>query len=293
MTIDLTLSASLVLYRNRPEVFEPAIRSYLDGFDLGLLYVIDNSEKPLASPLFSHPRVCYQFAGRNLGFGAGHNLALTAIAKLESRRFDAHLIMNPDVCFGDQVLPTLMAGMAADASIGALMPKIEYPDGRLQRLCKLLPTPADLFLRRFLPLPALVNFLNARFELHHLPQNCHSDVPSISGCFLFVRSTVLRQVEGFDERFFMYMEDLDLVRRIGELSRTVYMPEVCVSHAYAKGSYRNRKLLWYHLRSACQYFNKWGWFFDSKRRLLNRRTLEALRCGPGPAAVGRPLRGSE
>ena len=67
----------------------------------------------------------------------------------------------------------------------------------------------------------------------------------------------------------MYMEDIDLVRRIGEVAETVYQPSVQVVHAYARGSYRNHKLLGYHMRSAVQYFNKWGWIFDSNRKINN------------------------
>jgi len=81
----------------------------------------------------------------------------------------------------------------------------------------------------------------------------------------------------FDERFFMYMEDVDLVRRIGDVSDAVYLPSVQVKHAYAKGSYRSRKLLGYHLRSAILYFNKWGWFIDQDRRERNEKALANLK----------------
>ena len=68
----------------------------------------------------------------------------------------------------------------------------------------------------------------------------------------------------------MYAEDLDLCRRIGAQSKTVFYPKVCVYHAYAKGSYHNSRLLRYHLNSTFKYFNKWGWLFDSERRRRNR-----------------------
>jgi GT2 family glycosyltransferase len=271
-----TLSASLVLYRNQPDSFEQAIRSFLEGCDDGQLFVIDNSQSPIRSLLFEHPRVVYRFIGRNVGFGAGHNLALKYIESAGAAPPDLHLFLNPDVAFGPDALPTLLAEMVADSSIGALMPRIVFPDGELQRLCKLLPTPADLLLRRFLPLPPLVNALNRRYELHGLPLTGKVEVPSLSGCFLLVRRSVLREVGGFDERFFMYMEDVDLVRRIGDCARIIYLPSVSVTHGYAKGSYRDRRLLRYHLRSARLYFDKWGWWFDRTRHERNKRTLEAL-----------------
>ena len=277
-----TLTSSLVLYHNQPEAFEQAMRCFLDGAEGGLLFVIDNSKAPIVSPLFVHPRVRYQFVGRNVGFGAGHNLALKAIGEAGFALPLAHLFLNPDVVFDTRALPTLLAELEADPTIGALMPRIVFPDGELQRLCKLLPTPVDLLLRRFLPLPPLVHALNRRYELHDLPQDGKLEVPSLSGCFLMVRHALLRAVGGFDERYFMYMEDVDLVRRIGDHARTVYVPSVSVTHGYAKGSYRDKRLLSYHLRSARLYFDKWGWWFDRARRDRNQRILRALATAQHP-----------
>lgn len=96
---------------------------------------------------------------------------------------------------------------------------------------------------------------------------------------MFMRVSVLKQIGGFDERFFMYAEDLDLCRRIGEVAKTVYYPKVFVYHEYAKGSYKNKKLLKYHIQSVVKYFNKWGWVFDNKRRLVNQRFLAKYRSG--------------
>lgn len=270
----MRLSASLVLYKNKQAQFEVAISSFLDGYADGLLYVIDNSPQPLESALFADRRVRYVFNGKNIGFGSGHNLAIRQ-ACLDS---DVHLILNPDICFNRNVLPRLLALMHDDATLSALMPKVVYPDGSLQRLCKLLPTPLDLLIRRFLPFPNLRAKLNARYELHGLSQEHISEIPALSGCFLLVRSSALLSLGGFDERYFMYMEDVDLVRRLGDLGATVYVPNISVVHEYAKGSYRNKKLLGYHLTSAIRYFNKWGWLFDAVRSERNLACLKSLRC---------------
>ncbi len=100
------------------------------------------------------------------------------------------------------------------------------------------------------------------------------EVPSLSGCFMFIRTDVLKQIGGFDKRFFMYAEDLDLCRRVGEVTRTMYYPEVSVFHEYEKGSYKNRKLLKYHICSVIKYFNKWGWVIDRKRKKRNAHCLK-------------------
>jgi GT2 family glycosyltransferase len=100
---------------------------------------------------------------------------------------------------------------------------------------------------------------------------------------MFMRTAILQQVGLFDPRFFLYMEDVDLCRRIGAVSQTLYYPHARVIHGYAKGSYRDPHLLRLHLASAVRYFNKWGWFFDPVRSRLNRRT--GLWKDPQPPAV--------
>jgi hypothetical protein len=264
----LKVSASLVLFNNEPDLFVAAMESFLKSCD-GALHVVDNSSTPLRHSLFAHPRVRYCHPGRNLGFGAGHNLALRRI----SPESDLHLLLNPDIQFGPDVLPTMIERMRLEPDIGALMPRVQFPDGEPQRLCKLLPSPVDLIFRRFIPFGALRKRINFRYELHALDESRSWTVPTLSGCFLLIRMENLRRIGGFDERYFMYMEDVDLVRRIGDLSRTVFDPSAVVTHVYAKGSYREPRLLGYHMRSAVTYFNKWGWLYDPVRRARNRAML--------------------
>jgi len=94
-------------------------------------------------------------------------------------------------------------------------------------------------------------------------------IPNISGCFMLLRSSLISQVGGFDERFFMYCEDVDLGRRFHKVSKTVHYPHEQVYHDYEKGSYKKPKLLWYHIVSAVKYFNKHGWIWDRDRQEMN------------------------
>jgi GT2 family glycosyltransferase len=261
----MAISASLVLFHNNPKQFELAILSYLNSCD-GKLIIVDNSAAPLMSNLFSHQRVLYHYVGKNIGFGKGHNLAISLVGDSS----DFHIFLNPDISFDPKVISELLRFMSDSEDVGALMPRINYPNGDLQPLCKLLPSPMDLIFRRFVPFRRIKEKINRRYEMHQLPQDRPSDVPTLSGCFLLIRTELIKRMSGFDERFFMYMEDVDLVRRIGDVSRITYYPLVAVVHGYAKGSYRSRKLLYYHVRSAIKYFNKWGWFFDATRSKRNR-----------------------
>jgi GT2 family glycosyltransferase len=82
---------------------------------------------------------------------------------------------------------------------------------------------------------------------------------------MFIKTKIFKEIGLFDERFFMYLEDTDLCRRIGEKYETIYYPEATVYHEYSKESYRNIKLLKIHIDSARKYFDKWGWFSDKNR----------------------------
>lgn len=268
----MKISGSLVLYQTSQDEYEAVIKSFLLASNDGDFYVIDNSPLSSSCKLFSHPRVKYRHIGVNIGFGAAHNQAIRACCT----NSDLHLIVNPDIKFEGQVLFDMKRYFDLDPHLVAAMPKINYPNGELQRLCKLLPTPANLFVRRFIPISKISNAMNRRYELHLLPQDHAIEVPSISGCFLLVRSKDLVSIGGFDPRFFMYLEDVDLVRRLSRLGSIQYLPTNSVIHAYSKGSYRNFRLFKYHIISAIKYFNKWGWIFDGERTHINNKILSKL-----------------
>jgi GT2 family glycosyltransferase len=174
------------------------------------------------------------------------------------------------------------------------MPRVLYPDSSEQHLCKLIPTPVDLLTRRFMPL--LVSRLTLGSLRRYQMEGCDFSkprfVPVLSGCFMFLRMKVLRQIGGFDERYFMYLEDVDLCRRIAAISDTVFFPDVAIYHEYRKGSYFSGRLLAHHLRSAWQYFSKWGWIVDKGRDQLNRAVFERIgEYRPSEVASTQPRSG--
>ena len=116
----------------------------------------------------------------------------------------------------------------------------------------------------------------AKFELRESGYNRIMDVPYLSGCFMFLRTEALKESGLFDERFFMYPEDIDLTRRIHKNFRTVFYPEVSIVHHHAQSSYLNFKMLLVHTWNMIKYFNKWGWIFDKERRKINAKTLKQI-----------------
>ena len=217
-------------------------------------------------------RIVYIFNGKNLGYGAAHNIAIR-----ESAYDDVpmHLVINPDILVTKEAIDSMVEFMAAHQEVGQLMPHVVYPNGETQYLCKLLPTPLDVFGRRFLPRRWMAK-RNARYELRASGYDKMMNVPYLSGCFMLLRTEAVLKARLFDERFFMYPEDIDLTRRIHRDYLTIYFPYVTIVHNHAQASYHSPKMLWIHAVNMCRYFNKWGWFFDKERKLVNQTTLESI-----------------
>ena len=91
---------------------------------------------------------------------------------------------------------------------------------------------------------------------------------------MFFRTEAFKTVGLFDERFFMYPEDIDITRRMHKYYKTLYWPEVSIVHAHRAASYKSKKMLAIHIVNMIKYFNKWGWIFDKERRIINKQTIE-------------------
>ncbi len=268
------LSASIVIYNNPISMLKKAIDSFLNTSIDVKLYLIDNSPADELKKFASlDSRIEYIHNPSNPGFGAAHNIA---IKKSISEKTAYHLVLNPDVYFDSTILKKIIKYMDINADVGLLMPKVLYPNGKIQYIARLLPTPWDLFARRFIPIKSYLEKLNRRYELTFFDYTSVIEVPFISGCFMFLRTEILHKTGCFDEAFFMYLEDADLSRRIGMVSKTVLFPQVSITHEYQRGSHQSFKLLVIFICSVFTYFNKYGWIFDTYRKKINQQTLQEL-----------------
>jgi len=251
---------------------EAAIVSFLKCTLRRKLYLIDNSPTDALSSLASlSSDIEYIRNGENVGFGKAHNVAL-ARALTESIY---HLVLNPDVYFGENVLESLFSYMQRNPDVGNVMPKILYPDGTVQLLCKLLPSPMHLVARRFFPWLPGAKAHDNEYMMVETGYDKEMNVPCLSGCFMFLRTDAVRTVGMFDKRIFLYLEDVDLSRRMHERFKTMFYPGVTAYHHFAKGSYKSIKLMFYNIHGAFIYFSKFGWIFDRGRRKMNQTAIEA------------------
>jgi GT2 family glycosyltransferase len=271
----MTITASIVTYNTPQEELRLCLESLYHN-EVERIYIIDNSPSDtLTAFLDSLPFrniIDYIPNHTNPGYGAAHNIALKQAIQNNTRY---HLVINSDVYFQSECLQQLTQYLDLHPEAGQVQPKIVSIDGSNQYASRLLPTPLTLFGRRFLPSCFMRN-INKKYMLVNRPLDTPINIPYHQGSFMLLRVDALKKVGLFDERFFMYPEDIDLTRRIHEQYTTMYLPNISITHAHRASSYHNFKMLKIHIINMIRYFNKWGWFIDPKRRLYNRQTLSQL-----------------
>lgn len=265
------LTASLVIYHNSAEeintLLDCVLRSSIDK-----LFIVDNSRNDSFRILEKRSDRIRYIHNANTGYGSAHNIAIREAMAIGAKY---HAVLNPDIYFNDGTIEALTEYMNDNPDVGQVMPKVIYPDGSIQYLCKQLPTPADLIFRRFMPKEW---FKRSRelYELRDFGYDKELNVPFLSGCFMFLRVSSLRQIGLFDEQFFMYGEDIDLSRRMHSQFKTMFYPKAMVVHAHKAASYKNTKMLMTHIKSISKYFNKWGWVFDTERSKVNKQVRKVI-----------------
>lgn len=263
------LNVSIVLYNPDWTQVSNLCDELLRAKCVRRIFLVDNSSEMTYSSEEKEKITYLWNKGNNLGYGAAHNIAIRQSVRWHT---PLHLVINSDVWINAEDLDLLHDFMMEHGEVGSLMPKVVFPNGELQYLCKLLPTPWNVFARRFLPMK-WTKKSNDRYELRNMSYDRPMNVPYLSGCFMLLQTEAVLKARLFDERYFMYPEDIDLTRTIHRDYLTLYYPAVTIIHDHAKASYHNWKMTWVHVVNMCRYFNKWGWLFDKERRLFNCLTL--------------------
>jgi GT2 family glycosyltransferase len=277
---DYDVVGSIVAFKTESAELNLAISQFLAVPLKSHLFIIDNSPDPWAHCDLDPVRVTYHFAGKNLGYGRAHNIALKAAAG----RARYSLVMNTDIRYSPQAVCNLVDFLDRHPGAGIAAPKVRYPDGSLQYVCRLLPTPANLFLRRFFPHAPWTQRADALYELRWWDHEQVANLPYFQGSFMMLRTSICNEIGGFDERFFLYGEDIDLTRRMHRVAQTLFVPSVSIIHEYRRYSSRSWLGTWYGIQNNCRYFNKWGWFRDADRRRINRQVVASLTAASGAAA---------
>lgn len=246
----INISATIVLYKEDKTILQKTINSFLATPLLKKLFLIDNSSHNNLSSLANHPDIEYISTKRNVGFGAAHN---KVIEKIENSS-DFHLILNPDVSFKENVILDLIERLKTQKDVAMIAPKVVFPNQRHQYTARKYPSFFDLIIRR-------LKILDQRiYEQEYRNKDLSKPffVEYLTGCFQLYRTEDFVALNGFDERYFLYMEDVDICKKIDAMGKKkLYFPKETITHVLKQGSSKSLKLFFYHLTSAIKYFLKW------------------------------------
>ena len=196
----------------------------------------------------------------NLGYGRAVNQLVNRLEILPHYLG----IFNTDLTWKKGTIETLLQWMNSHSDVTLAVPQIFDDGGHIQKLCKRNPTILALLSRRFWPAWFKPSWLKRYDRRYVMADHNYQEVfesPYLSGCCMLVRSDAFLKVGGFDERYFLYLEDADLTRSLSRYGRCVHLPVAAVVHRWGRGSYINLRLMFVNLISAWLYFSKWGWSF--------------------------------
>lgn len=217
----------------------------------------DESIQWIRNRLQSNLHVHIVESPENRGYGQGNELGI------RSARGKYLLIINPDNELEPGGLQKMIAAMEKDPSIGILAPMLVHPDGSIRASHRRFPTLTDIFIKRTFLSRLFPKRVERYLDRDRVTQEMQ-DVDWVVGACFLIRKDLYQQLGGFDPKFFLFFEDIDLCRRCWNAGkRVVYFP--AASAADHKGrlseggalTLLTKKTVRIHLRSALYYFWKW------------------------------------
>ncbi len=254
----------IITHHLTPEMLKlclDSIRSAIKEIDAEIFVLDSESEEETQEMVTSkYPEVQFVPLEKNVGYAKLVN------AGLKKASGDYLFIMNADIILEPGSLKAMLAHMDSDQKIGILGPQLLNFNGKPQDSCFAFYRPMTIFYRRtFLGKLSFGKKDLARFVMSDYDHQTIKEVDWLQGAALLVRRKAFDEVGTFDERFFMYFEDVDWCRRFWQKGwKVVYFPEVKMHHYHGRFSRKGailgeifNKYAWIHLASAGKYFYKW------------------------------------
>ena len=260
----MNLSATIVTYNDQAEALRAAasVLEHTRRHPL-TLYLVDNASTDGTGPALEAAAACGRLAARpgqtvrvirrqaNGGFGAGHNTVLPGLAS------DYHFILNPDIQLTADTLSDLAEWMEAHPQAVMARPSLCFPDGRTQvlplRRCSL-----GAMIYRQLSVLTFLKKYNDAYVMAGEDLTVPRQIEFCTGSFAAVRTDAFRAAGGFDEGYFMYVEDADLTQKMLRQGQVWLVPQYTAVHAWHRAAHRSLGPMLQQTRSLCRYFKKWG-----------------------------------
>ena len=237
----IKVGVSIVVYQENEQTLQRVL-NLLNDFNV---VVFDNSnEDRLRKVCNYYDNVLYYFNNKNIGFGAGHNRAFSL---LQEQKNDIYLVLNPDIFFNIEVLKYFLQWFYQSKGTALALPNILNEDGSVQHVVREVPTITSLIKRK----------LGLKTDEITIQKNSICEIPWAHGCFMAFKMDVFKKLGGFDEQFFMYMEDVDIWLRAKQYGKTVINTNFEIYHEHRRGSSKNIRLFYCHLVSAVKFFLKY------------------------------------
>jgi N-acetylglucosaminyl-diphospho-decaprenol L-rhamnosyltransferase len=250
--VDLTI---VIVSWNVRDLLRRCLQSItLEGSTVEIV-VVDNASGD-ESPVMvrtEFPQVRLIANTENRGFTAASNQGL---ANSQGRYL---LLLNPDTELVGDALATMLHYMEAHPQVGALGPKLLYPDGSQQPSRRRFPTLTTALVESTVVQEWWTdNRTLRRYYMADTPDDAIQPVDWVVGACLLIRREAYRKVGGLDEGFFMYSEELDWCRRIKAAGwEIVYLPTAAVIHHEGKSSEQVVPARHIHFQSSkVRYFRK-------------------------------------
>lgn len=261
----MKLSITIVNYNQKyfPKLCVEALKKSKTNFDFEII-VCDNASTDDSLAYLKKAAKADEIRlvepGKNLGYGSGHNYA----AKRAKGKYI--LILNTDITVEENTLQKLMDYLEKHKDVGMIGPKLMYHNGVIQQSCRRNAGLFDLFIKRsFLKKIWPFKKRYQQYIMEDFRHNKTQEVDLITGAFMMMPKKLFDEVKGFDERYFLFMEDFDLCRKVHKAGyKVVYYPEAVATHYHkrlSEGSFFKllfNKISWWHLASAIKYHWKWS-----------------------------------
>jgi GT2 family glycosyltransferase len=239
------------------ELLSRCLDSIKAAGDVGYeVIIVDNASSDGSQAMLArqYPEARLILNSQNLGFAAACNIGIKASAGKYP------VLLNPDTVVEAGCFKSLFYLMESNPKAGIAGPKVFNSDGSLQPTCRAIPGYFNILFARKSPITAIWpgNPGASRYMLRVLPEDKPSPVPALAGVCLILRREMLEQTGLLDERFFMYLEDIDLCLRASQKGWPVfYVPQARVTHDWGKSSEQEKdRMDEEHRRSMYMFFEK-------------------------------------